>query len=579
MSTTAAATTPTASPSRCRPVRSTCRWSRCRAISARRPRCSPASTMPGSAPCCSWMATASIRPNLIETLVARWLDDDYDVVYTAKAHRENEPWHTASACNWFYTLINWGSRQQIPEDAGDFRLLSPRAAAALRQMPERNRFFKGLSSWIGFRQMRVDYEPAPRAHGATSWNVWTLLGLSIEGLTSFSVAPLRVASLLGLLLAVDRAVVRHLRFWSRRLIYGQDVPGYPSLVVGMMVIGGVQLLMIGVLGEYIGKMLSEAKARPVYFVAEHSRERAPSSRQEPHARAGSIARGRMSVTPLVQRSGISGCAPTITAFRRRSMPRIRELIVRGRLNATSVMVRGAALRPRTTRARCKAQRRDKARRDRPARDADRAVQAAERELHAAARRPFPAAEEHDAAHGDGAGGSTGTARERNRRADASLCRRLRPTARFHRRPSARASVSAGARRLAQGVAEHGAQSLGAPMRPRRVRPRQLRDRKACCSTFSASVFAARRGGAASPPIRRSPAPMTSRRTRFRADLSALSRRPAGWRPGDVPSRLCRCRTRSGSITLTAQREREYAYFNGEEFPRLLRPQNDASSLA
>jgi polyisoprenyl-phosphate glycosyltransferase len=96
-------------------------------------------------------------PSLIETLVARWLDDGYDVVYTAKAHRANEPRLRRIGVHWFYTLINWGQRQQIPEDAGDFRLLSPRAAAALRQMPERNRFFKGLSSWIGFRQVRVDY--------------------------------------------------------------------------------------------------------------------------------------------------------------------------------------------------------------------------------------------------------------------------------------------------------------------------------------------------------------------------------------------------------------------------------------
>ena len=99
-------------------------------------------------------------PGLIETLVARWLDDGYDVVYTAKANRENEPWLRRAGVHWFYALVNLGARQKIPEDAGDFRLLSPRAADALRQMPERNRFFKGLSSWIGFRQVRVDYEPA-----------------------------------------------------------------------------------------------------------------------------------------------------------------------------------------------------------------------------------------------------------------------------------------------------------------------------------------------------------------------------------------------------------------------------------
>ena len=215
-------------------------------------------------------------PDLIDTLVARWLDDGYDVVYTAKAHRENESWLRRTGVRSFYTLLNWGARHKIPEDAGDFRLLSPRAAAALRQMPERNRFFKGLSSWIGFRQTRVDYEPAMREHGSTTWNVWTLIGLSIEGLTSFSVAPLRVASLLGVVLAVTA-----LFFGSwivlETLLYGKDVPGYPSLVVSVMVIGGVQLILIGVLGEYIGKLLAEIKGRPVYFVAEHTVKRASES--------------------------------------------------------------------------------------------------------------------------------------------------------------------------------------------------------------------------------------------------------------------------------------------------------------
>ena len=212
-------------------------------------------------------------PNLVETLVARWLDEGYDVIYTAKAHRENEPWLRRVGVKSFYALINWGARQKIPEDAGDFRLLSPRAAAALRLLPERNRFFKGLASWIGFRQVRVDYEPAARAHGVTSWSVWTLIGLSVEGLTSFSVAPLRFASLLGVLMA-GGALLFGAWIVVGTLLYGKDVPGYPSLVVGLMVLGGVQLMMIGVLGEYVGKMLNEIKARPVYFVAEHSVKRA-----------------------------------------------------------------------------------------------------------------------------------------------------------------------------------------------------------------------------------------------------------------------------------------------------------------
>ena len=212
-------------------------------------------------------------PDLVEKLVGHWIEGGYDVVYTAKANRDNEPFLRRLAVHGFYSLINWGARQKIPEDAGDFRLLSPRAAAALRQLPERNRFFKGLASWIGFRQIRVDYEPAVRAHGATTFSPGRLVGLSIEGLTSFSVAPLRFASLLGVLLATVAFLFGLSILWETWTT-GKSVPGYPSLVVGLMTIGGVQLIMIGIVGEYIGKILSELKARPIYFVAEHSEKRA-----------------------------------------------------------------------------------------------------------------------------------------------------------------------------------------------------------------------------------------------------------------------------------------------------------------
>jgi glycosyltransferase involved in cell wall biosynthesis len=216
-------------------------------------------------------------PDLVDVLVRHWLEDGYDVVYTAKANRASEPITRRVAVHAFYKIINWGARQKIPEDAGDFRLLSPRAAAALRQMPERNRFFKGLASWIGFRQIRVDYNPAERAYGASSWNTRALIGLSIEGLTSFSAAPLRLASILGLLLA-GVAFIFGVEILVETVIYGQSVPGYPSLIVGLMVLGGVQLLMIGIMGEYIAKVLWEIKARPVYFVAEHSLKQADATR-------------------------------------------------------------------------------------------------------------------------------------------------------------------------------------------------------------------------------------------------------------------------------------------------------------
>ncbi len=220
-------------------------------------------------------------PALIEQLVGHWLDDGCDVIYTAKAHRANELMLRRISVKAFYVLLNWGARPKIPEDAGDFRLLSPRAANALRQLPERNRFFKGLSSWIGFRQMRIDYEPAPRVDGRSTWNLRRLIGLSIDGVTSFSVAPLRLATVMGTVLAVI-AFMYGLQIVYQTLVYGVSVPGYPSLFVGVMVLGGVQLIMIGVVGEYIGKILEEIKGRPVYFVAEHEVKLSDGAKQTEH---------------------------------------------------------------------------------------------------------------------------------------------------------------------------------------------------------------------------------------------------------------------------------------------------------
>ncbi len=274
-------------------------------------------------------------PDLVEKLVGHWIDGGFDVVYTAKAHRDNESFLRRLAVHGFYALINWGARQKIPEDAGDFRLLSPRAAAALRQLPERNRFFKGLASWIGFRQIRVDYEPAARAHGVTTFSPGRLVGLSIEGLTSFSVAPLRFASLLGVLLATVAFLFGLSILWET-WVSGKSVPGYPSLVVGLMTIGGVQLIMIGIVGEYIGKILSELKARPIYFVAEHVEKRA-----EPEAGSGAGRTDRRRMNDAAPRriwlcADDYGISPGVNRA-------IRELIERGRLNATSVMTVGPSI--------------------------------------------------------------------------------------------------------------------------------------------------------------------------------------------------------------------------------------------
>ena len=209
-------------------------------------------------------------PDLVEKLVAYWIDDGYDVVYTAKAHRDHEPLLRRIA------RARLLCADQLGRAAKDSRR-TPATSACCRRAPRR-RCGSFRSATVssrasprgsGFARFRVDYEPAPRAHGITSFSPGRLVGLSIEGLTSFSVAPLRFASLLGLLLATGAFLFGLSILWET-FSSGKSVPGYPSLVVGLMTIGGVQLIMIGIVGEYIGKIFSELKGRPIYFVAEHS---------------------------------------------------------------------------------------------------------------------------------------------------------------------------------------------------------------------------------------------------------------------------------------------------------------------
>ena len=147
--------------------------------------------------------------------------------------------------------------------------MSPRAATRCAALPERNRFFKGLSSWIGFRQIRIDYQPEPRTDGRTTWNLRSLIGLSIDGLTGVFGGAVALRHLLGRCWRLA-AFIYGAEILYETWVYGERVPGYPSLFVGVMVLGGVQLIMLGVVGEYIGKILYEIKGRPVYFVAEHA---------------------------------------------------------------------------------------------------------------------------------------------------------------------------------------------------------------------------------------------------------------------------------------------------------------------
>lgn len=203
-------------------------------------------------------------PELIPDLVARWMDG-YDVVYAQRMSREGEGSLKKLTAYLFYRVIRKVSNIDVPPDTGDFRLLSRRAVEALGQLRERHRFMKGLFAWIGYPQVAVPYRRAPRFAGRTKWNYWKLWNFALEGITSFSCAPLKVATYLGLLTAFT-AFAFGLYIFLRTVIFGNPVPGYPSLMVAIAFLGGMQLLGIGVLGEYMARMFVESKNRPLYLL-------------------------------------------------------------------------------------------------------------------------------------------------------------------------------------------------------------------------------------------------------------------------------------------------------------------------
>jgi len=205
-------------------------------------------------------------PELIGTMIRCWRDG-FDVVYGVRRNRETDSLPKRLTADLYYRAHNYISKDKIPEHAGDFRLLDRKVVDVIRMMPERNRFMKGLFAWAGFRQTAVEYDRAPREVGKTKFNYWKLWTLALDGITSGSTLPLRVWSYLGALVALG-ALVYAAYLVIRTLIHGGDVPGYPSLMVAVLFLGGVQLLSLGVLGEYVGRILVETKHRPIYIVRE-----------------------------------------------------------------------------------------------------------------------------------------------------------------------------------------------------------------------------------------------------------------------------------------------------------------------
>jgi glycosyltransferase involved in cell wall biosynthesis len=203
-------------------------------------------------------------PELIPEFVAKWREG-FDDVHGTRTLREGEGWIKKSTAHGFYRLIGWLSKTPIPEDTGDFRLLSPRALAALRQLRERHRFMKGLFGWIGFRQFSIPYERAPRLAGSSKFNLWKLWNFALEGITSFSTAPLRLATYLGVVTAL-LAFAYALWIVAKALLWGDPVAGWPTMMSVILFLGGVQLIALGLIGEYLGRLYTESKQRPLYLV-------------------------------------------------------------------------------------------------------------------------------------------------------------------------------------------------------------------------------------------------------------------------------------------------------------------------
>ena len=203
-------------------------------------------------------------PEVIGEMLAKWRDG-YEVVYGVRTNRESDSLPKRLTADLYYRAHNYLSSDKIPEHAGDFRLLDRSVVEIIRQMPERNRFMKGLFAWSGFRQAAVQYERAPREVGTTKFRYWKLWTLALDGLTSASTMPLRIWSYIGVVIAFF-TLLYAAGVIAKTILFGSDVAGYPSLMVAILFFGGLQLISLGVLGEYVGRILIETKRRPLYVV-------------------------------------------------------------------------------------------------------------------------------------------------------------------------------------------------------------------------------------------------------------------------------------------------------------------------
>ncbi|HWT12185.1 MAG TPA: glycosyltransferase family 2 protein [Allosphingosinicella sp.] len=203
-------------------------------------------------------------PEVIGAMLGKWREG-YEVVYGVRTNRQTDSLPKRLTADLYYRAHNYLSSDKIPEHAGDFRLLDRSVVEIIRAMPERNRFMKGLFAWSGFRQTAVQYERAPRAVGETKFRYWKLWTLALDGLTSASTMPLRIWSYIGLVIAFF-SLLFAIYVVVKTVFFGSDVAGYPSLMVAILFFASLQLISLGVMGEYVGRILIETKRRPLYVI-------------------------------------------------------------------------------------------------------------------------------------------------------------------------------------------------------------------------------------------------------------------------------------------------------------------------
>ncbi len=210
-------------------------------------------------------------PELIPKMIEEW-ENGYDDVYARRRCRVGETWFKKASAHWYYRILQKFADIDIPADVGDFRLLDRQAVDALCSLRERQRYTKGLFCWIGYKKKELLFDRDPRAVGSSKMNLFKLVGLAVDGITSFSVAPLRLATILGFF--ISTVAFAYLVFViAKTLLYGDPVAGYPSMISIILFIGGIQLIVLGIIGEYVGRIFYEAKGRPDYLVSEFNGEK------------------------------------------------------------------------------------------------------------------------------------------------------------------------------------------------------------------------------------------------------------------------------------------------------------------